>query len=83
MLDAGAVREVGYISSIKRGDYGFIKAISRKDEIYFRIDDVDCTRINQINEVTNSFIIINEKITFYCTLFIFLYIIFCPIHLFS
>lgn len=39
MLDAGAVREMGVVSTLKRGEYGFIRAQDRKEEIYFRMDD--------------------------------------------
>ena len=41
MLEAGVKREMGSITSIKRGDFGFIKCIDRKDEIYFRLDDIN------------------------------------------
>ena len=41
MLDAGAVREVGSVCSIKRGgDFGFIKTLTRKEEVFFKLDDV-------------------------------------------
>ena len=40
MLDAGAVREVGVITALKNKEYGFIRAQDRKDELYFRMDDI-------------------------------------------
>ncbi|KAJ1418472.1 hypothetical protein B484DRAFT_142174 [Ochromonadaceae sp. CCMP2298] len=39
MLDAGVKRELGIVSALKNGEYGFIKALDRKDEIYFRMED--------------------------------------------
>lgn len=39
MLDAGAHREQGVVSALKKGEYGFIKPLDRKDEIYFRLGD--------------------------------------------
>jgi cold shock CspA family protein len=40
MLAAGAVRELGVVSAVKNQEYGFIRAQDRKDEIYFRVDDI-------------------------------------------
>jgi cold shock CspA family protein len=40
MLEAGAIRELGVVSAIKNNEYGFIRAQDRKDEVYFRMDDV-------------------------------------------
>lgn len=40
MLDAGVPREQGVISTVKKGEYGFIRPLDRKEEIYFRL--VDC-----------------------------------------
>lgn len=53
MLEAGAVRELGVISAVKNQEYGFIRAQDRKDEIYFRIDDVVSTNANS-NELDNA-----------------------------
>jgi cold shock CspA family protein len=39
MLDAGVVRELGIVSALKNYEYGFLKALDRKDEIYFRMED--------------------------------------------
>jgi cold shock CspA family protein len=39
MLDAGVRREVGVIESM-HGDYGFIKPQDRREQVYFRTDDV-------------------------------------------
>lgn len=39
MLDAGVKREQGVISTLKKGEYGFIKPLDRKEEIYFRMED--------------------------------------------
>lgn len=51
MLDAGAIREMGSICSIKRvGDFGFIKSITRKEEIFFKLDDVVDQSV-QVSEV--------------------------------
>lgn len=50
LLDAGAVREQGVVSTNK-GDYGFIKAQDRKDEVYFRIDDVLDDEESKLTEV--------------------------------
>lgn len=53
MLDAGAVREMGSICSIKRvGEFGFIKSITRKDEIFFKLDDIVDQSV-QVSEVSN------------------------------
>ena len=40
MLEAGVQREQGVVSTLKKGEYGFIKPLDRKEEIYFRL--VDC-----------------------------------------
>lgn len=40
MLEAGAVREVGVVTTLKNKEYGFIRAQDRKDELYFRMDDI-------------------------------------------
>lgn len=39
MLDAGVKREQGVVSTLKKGEYGFIKPLDRKEEIYFRLED--------------------------------------------
>jgi len=39
MLDAGVEREYGIVSALKKGEYGFIKPLDRKDEIYFRLEE--------------------------------------------
>ena len=52
MLDAGAVRERGVVSAVKNQEYGFIRAQDRKDEIYFRVDDVGNEDKPQIKEVS-------------------------------
>jgi cold shock CspA family protein len=39
MQDAGVAREQGVVSTLKRGEYGFIKPLDRKDEVYFRLGD--------------------------------------------
>ena len=39
MLDAGVSREQGVVSALKKGEYGFIKPLDRKEEIYFRLED--------------------------------------------
>lgn len=39
MLDAGVQREQGVVSTLKRGEYGFIKPLDRKEDVYFRIGD--------------------------------------------
>ena len=39
MLDAGVVREQGVVTALKKGEYGFIKPLDRKEEIYFRLED--------------------------------------------
>lgn len=51
MLDAGVVRELGVISTVKNREYGFIKAQDRKDEIFFRLDDVTDANGENIKEV--------------------------------
>jgi len=53
MLDAGAVMEMGTVCTIKRaGDFGFIKTLTRKEEVFFKLDDVaDLTSGAQIKEV--------------------------------
>lgn len=39
MLDAGVPREQGVVSALKKGEYGFIKPLDRKEDIYFRAED--------------------------------------------
>lgn len=39
MLDAGVEREYGIVTALKKGEYGFIKPLDRKDEIYFRLEE--------------------------------------------
>lgn len=39
MLDAGATREQGIVTALKKGEYGFIKPLDRKEEIYFRLEE--------------------------------------------
>lgn len=57
MLEAGVKREMGSITSIKRGDFGFIKCVDRKDEIFFRLDDIN--NGEQVNEVNYLIIFYN------------------------
>ena len=60
MLDAGAVREMGSICSIKRvGEFGFIKSITRKDEIFFKLDDIVDQSV-QVSEVVYTSISMHE-----------------------
>lgn len=40
LLDAGAVRELGVVSMVKKGEYGFIKGQDRRADTFFRLDDV-------------------------------------------
>lgn len=40
MLDAGAVREIGVVTTVRNGEYGFIQVQDRQDEVYFKMDDV-------------------------------------------
>ena len=51
MLDAGVPREIGVISTVKNKEYGFIRAQDRKEEIFFRVDDVTETNGKEIAEV--------------------------------
>ena len=60
MLDAGAVREMGSICSIKRvGEFGFIKSIARKEEIFFKLDDIVDQSV-QVSEVVYISISMHE-----------------------
>mmetsp|Transcript_31176 Transcript_31176/g.42895 ORF Transcript_31176/g.42895 Transcript_31176/m.42895 type:complete len:1222 (+) Transcript_31176:112-3777(+) len=64
MLDAGAVLETGTVCTIKRaGDFGFIKALNRKEEVFFKLDDVaDLTSGTPIKEGTDvEFFVIAES----------------------
>jgi cold shock CspA family protein len=63
MIDAGAVREIGIVTSLKNKEYGFIKSQDRKDEVYFRMDgflDDEDTVIREGTEV--EFFILAEMV---------------------
>ncbi len=64
MLEAGAIREVGVVSTIKNKEYGFIRAQDRKEEIYFRLDDFAEDHVN-IEEVS-SFLLWNDATVHGC-----------------
>lgn len=52
LLDAGAVRELGVITAVKGNEFGFLQSQDRKDEIYFKTDDViDVNKIDRLREV--------------------------------
>jgi hypothetical protein len=38
MLESGVVREKGIVTTLKNGEYGFIRPLDRKEEVYFRMD---------------------------------------------
>ncbi|RYH27239.1 hypothetical protein EON65_13730 [archaeon] len=40
MLEAGAVQELGVVTTVKNQEFGFIQGQDRKDEVYFKVDDV-------------------------------------------
>lgn len=52
MRAAGVEQETGIVTSLKKGEYGFIRAATRKDEVYFRVDDVYEMGDNVLNEVS-------------------------------
>lgn len=60
LLEAGAVRELGVVSALKKTEYGFIKALDRKEEIYFRLEDGndDSATSEKLSEVNSYSIFI-------------------------
>jgi hypothetical protein len=51
MLDAGMKREMGVIVSLKKNEYGFLKVATRKEELYFRVDDIYEAAGRSVDEV--------------------------------
>lgn len=58
LLDAGAVRELGVVDTI-RGDFGFIKPQDRREQIYFKLSDVSESD-TELREVTCN---VSESLT--------------------
>lgn len=66
MLDAGAVREIGIVTSLKNKEYGFIKSQDRKDEVYFKMDGFLDDEDTVIREVCISMVILYLVLCFLC-----------------
>eukprot|EP01031_Cornospumella_fuschlensis_P030628 gene30628-37005_t len=64
MLEAGAVQELGVVTTVKNQEFGFIQGQDRKDEVYFKVDDMqgldENERIKEGMEV--EFFVITEII---------------------
>lgn len=64
MLEAGAIREVGVMTTIKNKEYGFIRAQDRKEEIYFRLDDFADENV-KIEEVSFYYVMLHSIYHFF------------------
>ena len=62
MLEAGAIREVGVVTTVKNKEYGFIRAQDRKEELYFRLDDLaeENVKIEEVRSCSSLFVMVSR-----------------------
>ena len=82
MLDAGVEREYGIVSALKKGEYGFIKPLDRKDEIYFRLEEGPAAKGEDAADVeaerNSKLVEVKLFATTMMTYFVYLFILYFP-----